>query len=129
MKTILTIFCLGCLSLSAQTVQQDSIQAPTTASSIEVAKSNSIIRTSKTDSALIELSEALTRLGVSVNNLAEKAGSGLEKGFDQLDKNLKEETLFIQIKKALDKANKSLENAADKLQRKIDDSVSKQHKE
>jgi hypothetical protein len=127
MKTILIVLGLSYFTVSAQSESQDSNQVQSASTSVPT--SNSIIKTNKTDSAFIQLSDALTRLGVSVNNLAKEAGTGLEKGFDKLDANLKDETLFIQIGKAIERAANSIEKAADRLQRKIDDSASKNHKE
>jgi ribosome-associated translation inhibitor RaiA len=101
-------------------------QTPTNDSNIVVkSESKPVIRTAKADSALIQLNNSLTKLGVSIEKLFKEAGLDLEKGVDKLDKNLKDENLFTNLGKAIDNAAKSLEKATEKLQRKIDDSVSK----
>jgi ribosome-associated translation inhibitor RaiA len=101
-------------------------QTPTNDSNIVVkSESKPVIRTAKADSALIQLNNSLTKLGVSIEKLFKEAGLDLEEGVDKLDKNLKDENLFTNLGKAIDNAAKSLEKATEKLQRKIDDSVSK----
>jgi ribosome-associated translation inhibitor RaiA len=101
-------------------------QTPTNDSNVVVkGESKPVIRTAKADSALIQLNNSLTKLGVSIEKLFKEAGLDLEKGVDKLDKNLKDENLFTNLGKAIDNAAKSLEKATEKLQRKIDDSASK----
>jgi ribosome-associated translation inhibitor RaiA len=101
-------------------------QTPANDSNVVVkSESKPVIRTAKADSALIQLNNSLTKLGVSIEKLFKEAGLDLEKGVDKLDKNLKDENLFTNLGKAIDNAAKSLEKATEKLQRKIDDSASK----
>jgi ribosome-associated translation inhibitor RaiA len=105
-------------------------QSPTNDTSVVVnSDSKPVIRTAKADSALIQLNNSLTKLGVSIENLFKEAGLNLEKGVDKLDKNLKDENLFTNLGKAIDNAAKSLEKATERLQRKIDDSASKKRSE
>ncbi len=120
MKVFLfSIFAFICLNVAVA-------QSETTDTNVVVNKPNrSVVKTEKVDSALIHLSNSLTRLGVSIDQLIKEAGLNVEKGVYKLDQNLKEENVFVQLGKAIDKAAKSLENAADKLQRKIDDSASR----
>jgi ribosome-associated translation inhibitor RaiA len=101
-------------------------QTPTNDSNVVVSsESKPIIRTARADSALIQLNNSLTKLGVSIEKLFKEAGLDLEKGVDKMDKNLKDENLFTNLGKAIDNAAKSLERATERLQRKIDDSASK----
>jgi ribosome-associated translation inhibitor RaiA len=120
MKTILfSIFAFFCLNIAVA-------QSETTDTTITAAKPNrSVIKTEKVDSALIHLNNSLTRLGVSINQLVKEAGLNVENGVYKLDQNLKDDKMFVQLGKAIDRAAKSLENAAEKLQRKIDDSASR----
>jgi hypothetical protein len=119
MKKITLFFFLVVASfVSAQTTISDSVAN-------NKAETKSIVKTQKVDSALIQLSNSLTRLGESINKLVAEAGLNVEKAADKVDKNLKEENVLMSISRALDKAAKSIEDAADKVQRKIDDSASR----
>jgi ribosome-associated translation inhibitor RaiA len=114
--SILVLFILN--SAFAQTPSNDSTVAVKSGS-------KPVIRTAKADSALMQLNNSLTKLGVSIDNLFKEAGLDLEERIEDLDEHLKDETIFTNLGKAIDNAAKSLEKAADRLQRKIDDSASK----
>jgi ribosome-associated translation inhibitor RaiA len=120
MKAILfSIFTFVCLNVAVA-------QSETTDTNVVASKPNrSVVKTEKVDSALIHLNNSLTRLGESINQLVKDAGLNVEKGVYKLDQNLKDEQVFVQLGKAIDRAAKSLENAAERLQRKIDDSASR----
>jgi ribosome-associated translation inhibitor RaiA len=115
------------LSISASFMVQIAIaQTPANDSNVVVnSETKPVVRTAKADSALIQLNNSLTKLGVSIEKLFHEAGLDLERGVDKLDKNLKDENLFTNLGKAIDNAAKSLEKATERLQRKIDDSASK----